>query len=220
LIVLDTVWYVLCTEKILMASHFHCFSHYHITVIFAVVAVPVVWQAELQCRACQSQRHPLAPPPPTAAAVAIAVQGGDVRGEEDGDAPDGRQPRRRLCHLCRRRCCRRQRLPPSSDAARASLDKNPFAQPPPTAAAVAVTVRGGGARGKEDGNAPDGGRPGRRLRHCHCRRCRRRRRLPPSSNAARASLDDAPLRHPRRPPPPSPSPSEGGRAGGGGWRRA
>ncbi len=41
---------------------------------------------------------------------------------------------------------------------------------------------------------------------CHCR-CRRRWRLPPSSNAAHASLEDTPLRHPRRPPPPLPSPS-------------
>jgi hypothetical protein len=44
----------LSTEKILVASHFHCFSHNHIT-IFAVVAVPVVQQAKLQRRAHQSQ---------------------------------------------------------------------------------------------------------------------------------------------------------------------
>ena len=37
----------------------------------------------------------------------------------------------------------------------------------------------------------------------------------------RASLDDAPSRHPHRPPPPLPSPSEGGgHTGGGGRQRA
>jgi hypothetical protein len=37
----------LSTEKILVASHFHCFSHYHLTVVFAVIATPVVQQAKL-----------------------------------------------------------------------------------------------------------------------------------------------------------------------------
>jgi hypothetical protein len=45
----------LSTEKILVASHFHCFSYYHITFVFAVVAVPVVRQAKLQRRARQSR---------------------------------------------------------------------------------------------------------------------------------------------------------------------